>query len=62
MNAKLVERGGAESEGIGQHVFGEGHNEREAEGVEDNRNLLKETLIDAKPQRTNTLSKHLQKQ
>ena len=54
MNAKLIEQGQGEEDGIGKHVFGTDETLREGDGVEENRNMLKEFLIETKTILTNT--------
>ena len=57
MNTRLVSPGSQDEEGIGPYIFGHGEELSEGTGVEENRNFLKQTLIDTKTILMNTFFK-----
>ena len=62
MNTKFREPGTIEEEGVGPYIFGQGTEIEEGAGVEESRNLLKETLIDTNTLLINTYFKKVPEQ
>ena len=59
MNAKLLQAGEGPEEGVGPHIFGEGHTLREGKGVEDNSDTVLDFLTQTQTTLTNTLFQKL---
>jgi hypothetical protein len=54
MNAKLIEAGDADEDGIGLFVFGTGQAIGDGDGVEENRSMLQELFVDTNMLLANT--------